>query len=123
MKEIKPNFLKGSQLNPSYYEQPNPYVNAPSCHINLLELSRYAKKTKKSLLLCLQKKLIILRYILICKKFQSNIYNRRTSKRESLGIGFFFIAIICNIFGIRFFFNTVLYIGNVRSFERNPILF
>lgn len=43
----KPNFLKESQLPKSYYEQPNPYVNAPSCHVNLLELSRYAKKYKK----------------------------------------------------------------------------
>lgn len=50
MNEIKPNFLKGSQLNPSYYEQPNPYVNAPSCHVNLLELSRYAKKSGKRLI-------------------------------------------------------------------------
>jgi len=33
----------------SYYEQPNPYVNAPSCHVNLLELSRYAKKCGKKL--------------------------------------------------------------------------
>ena len=50
MNEINPNFLKGSQLNPSYYEQPNPYVNAPSCHVNLLELSRYAKKSGKRLI-------------------------------------------------------------------------
>lgn len=49
MSGMKPNFLKGSRLNPSYYEPPNPYVNAPSCHVNLLELSRYAKKTKKKL--------------------------------------------------------------------------
>jgi hypothetical protein len=34
---------------PSYYEQPNPYVNAPSCHVNLLELSRYAKRCGKKL--------------------------------------------------------------------------
>lgn len=27
----------------------NPYTNAPSCHINLLELSRYAKKHGKKL--------------------------------------------------------------------------
>lgn len=32
-----------------YYEQPNPYVNAPSCNVNLLELSRYAKKHNKKL--------------------------------------------------------------------------
>ena len=45
----KPNFLKESQLTPYYYKQPNPYVNAPSCHVNLLELSRYAKKLKKKI--------------------------------------------------------------------------
>ena len=33
----------------SYYEQPNPYVNAPSCHVNLLELSTYAKRCGKRL--------------------------------------------------------------------------
>lgn len=43
----KPNFLKNSQFLKSYYEQPNPYVNVPSCHVNLLELLRYAKKHKK----------------------------------------------------------------------------
>lgn len=49
MNGIKPNFLKDSQLNPSYYEPPNPYVNVPSCYVNLLEL--------KSSLIYLQKKL------------------------------------------------------------------
>lgn len=49
MSGMKPNFLKESQLTSRYYEQPNPYVNAPSCHVNLLELSRYAKKMKKRL--------------------------------------------------------------------------
>lgn len=49
MNGIKPNFLKESQLTPDYYRQPNPYVNALSCHVNLLELSRYAKKYKKRL--------------------------------------------------------------------------
>lgn len=44
-----PNFLKDSQFLKSYYEQLNPYVNAPSCHVNLLEMSRYAKKHKKCL--------------------------------------------------------------------------
>ena len=28
----------------SYFEPPDPYKNALSCHVNLLELSRYAKK-------------------------------------------------------------------------------
>ena len=33
-----------SEKSASYYEPPVPYKNAPSCHVNLLELSRYAKK-------------------------------------------------------------------------------
>ena len=41
--------MKKVVLSKSYYETPNLYVNAPSCHVNLLELSRYAKKTKKRL--------------------------------------------------------------------------
>ena len=49
MKEVKPDFYKEVQLTSSYYKQPNPYVNAPSCNVNLLELSRYAKKSGKSL--------------------------------------------------------------------------
>ena len=43
MNGIKPNFLEGN-VQPGYYASPNPYVNAPPCHVNLLELSRYAKK-------------------------------------------------------------------------------
>lgn len=50
MKEVKPNFYKEVQLTSSYCKQPNPYVNAPSCHVNLLELSRYAKKSGKRLI-------------------------------------------------------------------------
>lgn len=50
MKEVKPDFYKEVQLTSSYYKQPNPYVNAPSCNVNLLELSRYAKKSGKSLI-------------------------------------------------------------------------
>ena len=42
MNGTKPKFLENSIINSSYYEQPNPYMNAPSCHVNLLELSRYA---------------------------------------------------------------------------------
>lgn len=38
MKEVKPNFYKEVQLTSSYYKQPNPYVNAPSCNVNLLEM-------------------------------------------------------------------------------------
>ena len=49
MNGTKPRFMKNSEFNQSYYEQPNPYVNAPSCHVNLLELSRYAKKCGKKL--------------------------------------------------------------------------
>lgn len=37
-------FMENQVLTPDYYEQPNPYVNAPSCHVNLLELSKYGKK-------------------------------------------------------------------------------
>lgn len=33
-----------SEKPASYYEPPDPYKNTPSCHVNLLELSRYAKK-------------------------------------------------------------------------------
>lgn len=50
MNVIKPHFLKESQLTVDYYRQPNLYVNAPSCNVNLLELSRYAKKRKKRLI-------------------------------------------------------------------------
>lgn len=49
MNGTKPRFMENSAINQSYYEQPNPYVNAPSCHVNLLELSRYAKKCEKKL--------------------------------------------------------------------------
>ena len=49
MNGTKPRFMKNSEVNQSYYEQPNPYVNAPSCHVNLLELSRYAKECGKKL--------------------------------------------------------------------------
>ena len=50
MNGTKPKFLENTIMQPSYYEQPNPYVNAPSCHVNLLELSRYAKKCGKQLI-------------------------------------------------------------------------
>lgn len=50
MNGTQPKFLENSNVNPSYYEQPNPYVNAPSCHVNLLELSRYAKQCGKKLI-------------------------------------------------------------------------
>lgn len=48
MSGMKPNFITG-ELREDYYAAPNPYENAPSCGINLLELSRYAKKVGKKL--------------------------------------------------------------------------
>ena len=50
MNGMKPSFLKDGNVNQSYFEQPNPYANAPSCNVNLLELSRYAKKSGKKLI-------------------------------------------------------------------------
>ena len=49
MNGTKPKFMENLLIAPSYYEQPDPYVNAPSCHVNLLELSRYAKPCGKKL--------------------------------------------------------------------------
>lgn len=49
MSETKPKFLENTNVHPSYYEKPDSYVNAPSCHVNLLELSRYAKQCGKKL--------------------------------------------------------------------------
>jgi hypothetical protein len=49
MNGTKPKFLEGVSLQESYYAQPNPYVNAPSCYVNLLDLSRYARQQKKKL--------------------------------------------------------------------------
>lgn len=48
MNGTKPKFLT-DEVNTGYYEKPNPYVNAPSCNVNLLELSRYAKRKGKKL--------------------------------------------------------------------------
>ena len=50
MNGTKPKFLENSTINSSYYEQPNPYMNDPSCHVNLLELLRYAKRCGKKLI-------------------------------------------------------------------------
>lgn len=47
MSGMKPKFMKDIQMGAQYYKEPNPYINAPSCHINLLELSRYARKHGK----------------------------------------------------------------------------
>ena len=49
MNGTKPKFMENLIIAPSYYEQPDPYANAPSCHVNLLELSRYAKRCGKKL--------------------------------------------------------------------------
>ena len=49
MKETKTNFLKDVYVNSDYYKTPTPYVNAPSCNVDFLELSRYAKRVGKKL--------------------------------------------------------------------------
>lgn len=49
MSGTKPKFLEDVRLGQEYFQSPSPYVNAPSCHVNLLELSRYAKKSGKKL--------------------------------------------------------------------------
>lgn len=46
---MKPKFMESMTVDQRYDEQPNPYVNEPSCHVNLLELSRYAKQCRKKL--------------------------------------------------------------------------
>lgn len=48
-RELRPEFMKKVVLSKSYYETPNLYVNAPSCHVNLLELSKYAREKGKKL--------------------------------------------------------------------------
>lgn len=50
MNGTNPKFLENLKVHSSYYEPQNPYVNAPSCHVNLLELSRYAKQCGKKLI-------------------------------------------------------------------------
>ena len=47
MNGMQPKFLESQFLTQSYFEHPNPYVNALSCHENLLELSRDAKRCGK----------------------------------------------------------------------------
>jgi hypothetical protein len=49
MSGTRPKFLENMTMNESYYSQPNPYMNAPSCQVNLLELSRYARQQRKTL--------------------------------------------------------------------------
>ena len=46
----KPKFLENEELPASYNETPDPYKDAPSCNVNLLELSRYARKIGKQLI-------------------------------------------------------------------------
>lgn len=49
MHGIKPiTFTK--DINSKYFSVPNPYSTAPSCHVNLLELSRYAKRNGKKMI-------------------------------------------------------------------------
>ncbi|MGE9906729.1 hypothetical protein ACQRAL_04835 [Lachnospiraceae bacterium SGI.231] len=50
--------MKKAVLSKGYYETPNPYVNAPSCHVNLLELSRYARKKERNWQIYLKMRLI-----------------------------------------------------------------
>ena len=42
-----PKFLEGEPLPVGYYDPPNPYESAPSCHVDLPALARYARKVGK----------------------------------------------------------------------------
>ncbi|MCR4889957.1 MAG: hypothetical protein K5979_12375 [Ruminococcus sp.] len=44
-----PKFLESVQLSPNYFASPDPYVSAPSCHVDLPALSRYAKEKGKKI--------------------------------------------------------------------------
>lgn len=44
-----PKFLEEAKMPSRYYEKPDPYRDLPACNINLLELSRYAKKHQKKM--------------------------------------------------------------------------
>ena len=44
-----PRFLEGEPLPEGYYEAPDPYKTAPSCHIDLPALARYARKSGKKI--------------------------------------------------------------------------
>lgn len=48
MNGMRPKFMENQVSAQSYFEQLNPYVNAPFCNVNLLELSRYAKNVERS---------------------------------------------------------------------------
>lgn len=43
----RPKFLE--KIPEGYYDKINPYVTAPSCKVNLLEMSRYAKRHNKDM--------------------------------------------------------------------------
>lgn len=45
-----PKFLEGESLPQGYYEPLNPYEDMPKYNVNLLELSRYARRCGKSLI-------------------------------------------------------------------------
>lgn len=47
--ENKPVFLKSKTLPKNYYSLPDSYSSFPSCHVNLLGLSRYVKEHDKKL--------------------------------------------------------------------------
>ena len=49
MSGMKPKFLENQMVQQNYYEKPNPYVTAPSCHVNLLMMSGYARECGKKL--------------------------------------------------------------------------
>ena len=49
MSGMKPRFMKKVNVDTQYYKEPDPYVNGPACPVNLLELSRYARKRGKKL--------------------------------------------------------------------------
>ncbi len=49
MNGMKPSFLNEQDLTSAYYSQPDPYKAAPSCNVNLLEASRYAKSIGKKI--------------------------------------------------------------------------
>ena len=49
MSVMKPKLLENVTVQQSYYEKPSPYVTAPSCHVNLLMMSRYARECGKKL--------------------------------------------------------------------------
>ena len=50
MSRMEPKFWENEMVQQNYYEKPNPYVTAPSCHVNLLLMSRYARECGKKLM-------------------------------------------------------------------------